>query len=391
MSLGAERCVTSSHLWESRASKKGKCGKTNIGACTAEKKSSLGLGRVPAAHTLFSRGCSPKTSETLVARREAAVTTATTTGADLPALAAQRATSWEPARTSGLRSLSAGKEQGPVPKPRTRLVLPLAWQGPSETREARERCCLQKLREIFGRAEPASGLGGTKGRELGQHWSRRGRHAGSRGGTRGRGMSQGKRPGKRASFPANWVPLKTLSETAPRRELASSPRAPGLVLPNLAPGRRQRVGGGGGGATSPLWPSKPGAGNPTSPARADRADPAGAGEVPRSGNFLGGGAAGRARCVSPEPRDPEPPGRRLPGPRGPAGCASPVRPRVGVLPKGEKWAGAGRRGRRGCGRPSGGRRNSPVRHQLKAPAPPPPALVAGRPAWAEGLFVSKLP
>lgn len=67
MSLGAERCVTSSHLWESRASNKGKCGKTNIGACTAEKKSSLGLGRVPAAHTLFSRGCSPKTSETLVA------------------------------------------------------------------------------------------------------------------------------------------------------------------------------------------------------------------------------------------------------------------------------------------------------------------------------------
>lgn len=41
--------------------------------------------------------------------------------------------------------------------------------------------------------------------------------------------------------------------------------------------------------------------------------------------------------------------------------------------------------------PAALRRVAHFRQQLKAPAPPPPAPVAGRPAWAEGLFVSKLP
>nr|XP_008539695.1 PREDICTED: homeobox protein Nkx-6.1-like [Equus przewalskii] len=69
-----------------------------------------------------------------VVRREAAVTTATTTGADPPALGAQKEKGWEPAHTSGLSRISSGKGQGSVPKPHTRLALPLARQCPCESR-----------------------------------------------------------------------------------------------------------------------------------------------------------------------------------------------------------------------------------------------------------------
>lgn len=70
-----------------------------------------------------------------------------------------------------------------MPKPQTRLVLPPVWQRPLEMREAREHgpCSLRELRENFVRAQPALGLSRTKGRELGQHWPRRGRSPGSRG------------------------------------------------------------------------------------------------------------------------------------------------------------------------------------------------------------------
>lgn len=79
----------------------------------------------------------------------------------------------------------------PNPKPQTRLVLPPVWQRPLEMREAREHgpCSLRELRENFARARPGLGLSRAKGRELGQHWPRRGRNPGSRGGARGRGMS----------------------------------------------------------------------------------------------------------------------------------------------------------------------------------------------------------
>lgn len=87
-------------------------------------------------------------------------------------------------------------------------------------------------------------------------------------------------------------------------------------------------------------------------------------------------------------------GRRLPGIREPAGCASPDRPRVGPLQRNEQPdadpVGAGRaRGDEASTvlRKQSGRRAAP--HQLKTPVPPPPAPVAGRPAWAEGALCIK--
>lgn len=87
-------------------------------------------------------------------------------------------------------------------------------------------------------------------------------------------------------------------------------------------------------------------------------------------------------------------GRYLPGIREPAGSASPDRPQVGPLQMNKKSA-AGRVGLGGeCGeeastvlRKQSGRRAAP--HQLKPPVPPPPAPVAGRPAWAEGALCIK--
>lgn len=155
-------------------------------------------------------------------------------------------------------------------------------------------------------------------------------------------------------------------------EAAPSPRARGLALPTPAPGSPQRTRRG----QRLLFrgPASEDAGNPTSPARAERADTPGAGagawaagEVPRSGNFPGPGTAGRARCASPEPREPEPLGRRLPGPRRRAGCASPVRRRVGALRRGKERAGAGRRGgREGGGQRGAQGRSPPLRGRLLA-------------------------
>jgi hypothetical protein len=89
-------------------------------------------------------------------------------------------------------------------------------------------------------------------------------------------------------------------------------------------------------------------GNQTSQASAGRVDTAGAGAdaVPRSANFPDSGAAGRARCALPEPREPEPPGCSLPGFQEPAGCASPDRPRIDQLQRNKK-PDAGQRGGQG--------------------------------------------
>lgn len=198
-------------------------------------------------------------------------------------------------------------------------------------------------------------------------------------------------------------PPKPLFEIARKGEVDASLRAPGLARPTLAPECRQRTESG---QRLPLrGPAGRGAGNSTSPARAERehtpearARARAAGEVPLSSNFPGPGAAGRARCASPGPREPKLLRRRLPGSPGPARRASPVWPWVGALHRGEKRAGAGRRGGRGRGgrraerghRPCSAAAAPAVPHQSKAPAPLPPAPVAGRPAWDEGLFVSKL-
>lgn len=100
----------------------------------------------------------------------------------------------------------------------------------------------QRLRKNFPRAQPASGLGGASA-ELRQHPLREGRRAGSGGGTTG---PQRRRPDKRTALPGNYIPLKQLSETVPEKEVATSLRAPKLVLPTLAPGRSRgpRVGSG---------------------------------------------------------------------------------------------------------------------------------------------------
>lgn len=239
--------------------------------------------------------------------------------------------------------------------------------------------------------------GPTKSRELREHGSRKGRHAGSGGGTRG---SQGRRPGKRALDPAHKIPLKPLSEIAPQTPAATSPRRPGLVRLTLAPERRPRAQGG-----QRLFlrgPAGRDAGNPTSPARAERANPPGAGagagaadEVPLSGNFSGLGPAGPARCAAPEPREPEtlsaaaylaPRSRRGAHPRSSRGSVS----CAGARSRRARVGGAGRDA--ASSSESAGTRPAAahtVRHQLKAPAPPPPAPVAGRPAWDEGALCIK--
>lgn len=106
------------------------------------------------------------------------------------------------------------------------------------------------------------------------------------------------------------MPLKPLFEIAPKTQAATSSRCPRLVLPTLAPECRQRAQSGQ--QLLVLGPAGRDAGNPTSHARAERADTLSAGaragaadEVPLSGNFSGPGAAGPARCASPEPREPK--------------------------------------------------------------------------------------
>lgn len=135
-----------------------------------------------------------------------------------------------------------------------------------------------------------------------------------------------------------------------------------------------------------------------------RADTPGAGagaraadEVPLSSNFSGPGAAGPARCASPEPCEPETlSAAAYLAPRGRRGAHTPSGRRSMSCRRVRSW----RVQVGGAGRDAAGSAESAgtfpaaarsVRHQLKAPAPPPPAPVAGRPAWDEGLFVSKLP
>lgn len=89
-----------------------------------EKSAGLNRAQVPTAQSQFSRGCSAKTP---VARTEAAVTT--TAGTDPLAPGERRGRS---GAHLGLGSISAGKGQGPVPKPLTRLAIPFARQSPSE-------------------------------------------------------------------------------------------------------------------------------------------------------------------------------------------------------------------------------------------------------------------
>lgn len=152
-------------------------------------------------------------------------------------------------------------------------------------------------------------------------------------------------------------------------EAAPSPGAPGLALPtpHLGAGRGPEGGSADRGFSSVAqWagtqvtrPPRPGRRGRTLPGREQGARAAG--EVPRSGNFPDSGTAGPARCASPGPREPEPLGRRLPGPRGRAGCASPVRRRVGALRRGEERGGAGSRAGQGRAGQRGERRDDPRR------------------------------
>lgn len=217
----------------------------------------------------------------------------------------------------------------------------------------------------------------------------------------GRGGGGCPKGGVRANKPP-FQPTRSPSKHLLKRRLEGTDRLssrPGATAAHPRTREPERVGGG---DLHSCGPAHPGAGNRTSPTR---------GTLPGKWPAPGLRAKFRDPATSPVPgprarqgarrRSPKPspcPGSRLPGPRWLAGCASPSgRARVGVLQKGEKRPGAGRLGEPGSGRPSAG--NSPVRaetacrvrHQLTAPAPPPPAPVAGRPAWAEGFFVSKLP
>lgn len=90
MSLRAEKCASPAIC--RRAGEKGTCGKRYPGGCARMVRNKV---RGCVGFLQLSLGspslCSAQTSETPVARRGAAVTTATTTGADLRALGALRA------------------------------------------------------------------------------------------------------------------------------------------------------------------------------------------------------------------------------------------------------------------------------------------------------------
>lgn len=135
-------------------------------------------------------------------------------------------------------------------------------------------------------------------------------------------------------------------------------------------------------------PASPGASNPTFLARAERADPPGAGagvraagEVPRSDNLNGPGAAGRARCASPESPSPSPPAPAylVPGSR------------RGAHPQSGRGLVRCTRARSRRAR-VGGRKNSPVRlaapsavrDQLKAPPRPYRRPLPGDPRGPKG-------
>lgn len=204
-------------------------------------------------------------------------------------------------------------------------------------------------------------------------------------------------------FSRQLYPLKQLSETAPEKEAATSLRAPALVVPALAPGCRQRARSGQ--RLLRRGQASREAGNPTS-----RPRPRGR---PLPGRELAPGCGrsstlrqlprprdrGRARCASRSPASPSPSAAAYLAPGGRRGAHS----RSGRRSVRCRGARSGRtriaRGGKGRGGPCGESRSGPrraaavrtVRHQGTMPAPPPPAPVAGRPAWAEGFFVSKLP
>lgn len=203
-------------------------------------------------------------------------------------------------------------------------------------------------------------------------------------------------------FPRQLYPLQQLSETAPEKEAATSLRAPDPVVPTLVPGCRQRAQRGqrlsaaakraGMQVTRP-----PGQGREGGHSGRELAPDCGRSSTLRQLPWPRG--RGRARCASPEPGPPEPSAAAYLAPGGRRGAHS----RSGRGSVRRRGARSGRtrvaRGGKGRGGPcgesrDGSRRAAPVRtvrHPWTMPAPPPPAPVAGRPAWAEGFFVSKLP
>lgn len=263
------------------------------------------------------------------------MTTATTTGADRRVLGALRTRSWEPAHTSGLRILSAGKEQGQTPNqagPPSCLAETLEDEGSSGTGSVQFARATGKLRP----GRPALGPSRAKGRELGNTGPG---GAGALGAEVGRGGGGCPKGGVRANKPP-FQPTRSPSKHLLKRRLEVTDRLssrPGATAAHPRTREPERVGGG---DLHPCGPAHPGAGNRTSPAR---------GTLPGKWPAPGLRAKFRDPATSPVPgprarqgarrRSPKPspcPGSRLPGPREQAGCASPSgRARVGVLQKGE--------------------------------------------------------
>lgn len=197
----------------------------------------------------FSRGCCAKPSEPPVARREAAVTTVTTTWANRrsQAFGDRRAKSGESAHTSGLGDVTAAKGQGSIPKPRPGLaLLPLAGQSPSERRgnPGTARCSRRGATEKLRRRTAPSGTRRSQEQRAGPTRVPEGQARSER--RWDAGESRGRRP-----FPAHQIPLQTLLETAPKKR----PCSPG---PRAHPRTWEPAEDPEGTAASLLWPSERG-------------------------------------------------------------------------------------------------------------------------------------
>lgn len=217
---------------------------------------------------------------------------------------------------------SAGKAQGPVPKPRTRVALPVAPRRDERspgTNSVQPPRATEKLRGRTSPFGPQRGQGrGTRATPFPSC-----RCARCGGGTPGRGIPKGdSRANESPSRPTRY-PLKTVcAEEGSGHPPQSCP--PSHLGAGRGPGEGSEDSRGT--AASPPWPraGTQVTGTPAGTQRHARSgcQRPGCGEVPRSVNFPGPWAAGPGQVRSPEPREPKPLGCRLPGARGPAGYAS---------------------------------------------------------------------
>lgn len=284
--------------------------------------------------------------------REEAVPTAPTTGGDRPPQG--------PQHTSRHGSFSARERQGPVPHHDLGWPRGLLHSTRPEGRGKPENrlCAAAKSYRKTSRRSAPSGTR-PRVRRCGPRRSRKGRRAGALRAEVGRAVGfPRRRPSKRAPFPAHQKHFLKL-----RWGRSRYPRTWQQLLPAA---------------------ERDGSGNPTSQAKSALRQLPG----PRAG-------PSQVRAArAPRAPAPGPPLTWLPRAGG-------VRIRGPVPGRGAE---ASRRGSAACGdaacspeaqeqfRPRRRRSHSwaPVEGAAPPPPAPAPAPVAGRPAWAEGLFVSKL-